>query len=140
MEKLAYHGDLASVRAAAADATARFRALGDGWGLSAVLYHFGWALTRFGVPAEAVPVLQEAIDVASAAGVYNTVQWATADLGLALLALGRVDEAAACFTRAGTARTRSATTPAPSCAPTARRSSPPRGRPRRGPGPVRPGP
>ncbi len=52
--------------------------------------------------AEAVPVLQEAIDVAGRAGVYNTVQWATADLGLALLALGRVDEAADYFTRAGT--------------------------------------
>jgi predicted ATPase/DNA-binding SARP family transcriptional activator len=104
MEKLTYHADLTSVRAAAADATARFRALGDGWGLSAVLYHFGWALTRFGAPADAVPVLQEAIDVASGAGVYNTAQWATADLGLALLRLGRVDEAAACFTRAGTAR------------------------------------
>jgi len=104
MEKLTYHADLASVRAAAADATTRFRALKDGWGLSAVLYHFGWALTRFGVPADAVPVLQEAIDVASAAGVYNTAQWATADLGLALLGLGRVDEAAAYFTRAGTAR------------------------------------
>jgi tetratricopeptide (TPR) repeat protein len=104
METLTYHADLASVRAAAADATTRFRAMGDGWGLSAVLYHFGWALTRFGVPADAVPVLQEAIDVASAAGVYNTAQWATADLGLALLALGRVDEAAAYFTRAGTAR------------------------------------
>jgi predicted ATPase/DNA-binding SARP family transcriptional activator len=104
MEKLTYHADLASVRAAAADATTRFRALKDGWGLSAVLYHFGWALTRFGAPAEAVPVLQEAIDVASAAGVYNTAQWATADLGLALLGLGRVDEAATYFTRAGTAR------------------------------------
>ena len=88
MEKLTYHADLASVRAAAADATTRFRALDDGWGLSAVLYHFGWALTRFGVPADAVPVLQEAIDVASAAGVYNTAQWATADLGLALLGAG----------------------------------------------------
>ncbi|MGS0684292.1 tetratricopeptide repeat protein [Nakamurella sp. GG22] len=69
-----------------------------------MLYHFGWALTRFGVPADAVPVLQEAIDVANAAGVYNTAQWATADLGLALLTLGRVDEAAAHFTRAGAAR------------------------------------
>jgi predicted ATPase len=104
MEKLTYHADLVSVRAAAADASARFRVLKDGWGLSAVLYHFGWALTRFGAPADAVPVLQEAIDVASAAGVFNTVQWATADLGLALLGLGRVDEAAAYFTRAGTAR------------------------------------
>ena len=35
---------------------------------------------------------------------YNTAQWATADLGLALLGLGRVDEAAAYFTRAGAAR------------------------------------
>jgi len=104
MEKLTYHADLVSVRVAAADATARFRALNDGWGLSAVLYHFGWALTRFGAPAAAVPVLQEAIDVAGAAGVYNTVQWATADLGLALLGLGRVDEAAEYFDRAGAAR------------------------------------
>jgi tetratricopeptide (TPR) repeat protein len=69
-----------------------------------VLYHFGWALTRFGVPADAVPVLQEAIDVARSAGIHNTVQWATADLGLALLGLGRVDEAAAHFTSTGTAR------------------------------------
>ena len=104
MEKLTYHADLASVRAAAADATNRFRALNDGWGLSAVLYHFGWALTRFGALVDAVPVLQEAIDVASAAGVYNTAQWATADLGLALLGLGRVEEAADYFDRAGTAR------------------------------------
>ena len=104
METLTYHADLASVRAAAADATTRFRALNDGWGLSAVLYHFGWALTRFGAPADAVPVLQEAIDVAGAAGIFNTVQWATADLGLALLGLGRVDEATGYFTRAGTAR------------------------------------
>ena len=32
------------------------------------------------------------------------MQWATADLGLALLGLGRVDEAAAYFTRADAAR------------------------------------
>ena len=56
------------------------------------------------VPTDAVPVLQETIDVARKAGVHNTVQWATADLGLALLALGRVDEAAAHFTSPGTAR------------------------------------
>ena len=39
--------------------------------------------------------------VAGRAGVYNTVQWATADLGLALLSLGRVEEASACFERVG---------------------------------------
>jgi len=101
MEMLAKHGHEDSARAAAEDATARFRALHDGWGLSAVLYHLGWALSRFGRDAEAVPVLREAIEVAARAGVYNTVQWATADLGLALLALGRVDEASECFARAG---------------------------------------
>ena len=72
-----------------------FRRLGGGWRLSAVLYHRGWGLARFGRHAEAVSVYQEAIDVADSAGVYNTVQWATADLGLTLLALGRVDEASA---------------------------------------------
>ena len=66
-----------------------------------MLYHYGWGVQRFGAYADAVPVLEEAIEVAAAAGVHNTVQWATADLGLALLALGRVDEAAACFARAG---------------------------------------
>jgi tetratricopeptide (TPR) repeat protein len=103
METLAKRGDEAGVRDAAADAAGRFRSLADGWGLSGVLYHFGWALGRFGHPADAVPVLQESIAVATTAGVYNTVQWATADLGLALLALGRVDEATACFARTGTA-------------------------------------
>ncbi len=101
METLAKRGDEGGFRVAAAEATSRFRSLGDGWGLSAVLYHCGWALSRFGHDAEAVPVLEEAIDVAGRAGVYNTVQWATADLGLALLSLGRVEAASACFAQVG---------------------------------------
>ena len=101
MENLTYHADQASARQRGRGRAARFRRLEDGWGLSAVLYHFGWALTRFGAPRRRRPVLQEAIEVAATAGVYNTVQWATADLGLALLALGRVDEASAYFARAG---------------------------------------
>jgi tetratricopeptide (TPR) repeat protein len=40
--------------------------------------------------------------VAGRAGVHNTVQWATADLGLALLSLGRIAEASTCFARVGT--------------------------------------
>jgi tetratricopeptide (TPR) repeat protein len=67
-----------------------------------VLYHYGYGVQRFGRYADAVPLLEEAIAVAAAAGVHNTVQWATADLGLALLALGRVAEASALFARAGT--------------------------------------
>ena len=78
-----------------------FRTLDDGWGLSGVLYHYGYGVQRFGAYADAVPLLEEAIQVAAAAGVHNTVQWATADLGLALLALGRIEEASACFARAG---------------------------------------
>ena len=69
---------------AAAQAVGLFRALEDGWGLSGVLYHYGYGVQRFGAYADAVPMLEEAIEVAAAAGVHNTVQWATADLGLAL--------------------------------------------------------
>jgi hypothetical protein len=39
--------------------------------------------------------------VASRTGVHNTAQWATADLGLTLLSLGRVQDASACFARVG---------------------------------------
>jgi len=102
METRFKRGDEASARRAAVDATAQFRALGDGWGLSAVLYHHGFGVAQFGAHGDAVPLLEEAIEVATRAGVHNTVQWATADLGLALLALGRVQEASACFDRAGT--------------------------------------
>jgi tetratricopeptide (TPR) repeat protein len=102
METLTKRGDETGAAAAAAAAAAAFRELGDGWGLSAVLYHRGWGLARFGHHAEAVPVYEEAIEVAAASGVLNTVQWATADLGMTLLALGRVEDATACFARAGT--------------------------------------
>jgi tetratricopeptide (TPR) repeat protein len=101
METLTKRGDEAGAQEYADKAITMFRRLGGGWGLSAVLYHRGWGLARFGRHAEAVGVYQEAIEVASDAGVYNTVQWATADLGLTLLALGRVEEASACFARAG---------------------------------------
>jgi tetratricopeptide (TPR) repeat protein len=91
METLTKRGDEAGAQEYADKAITMFRRLGGGWGLSAVLYHRGWGLARFGRHAEAVGVYHEAIEVASEAGVYNTVQWATADLGLTLLALGRVD-------------------------------------------------
>jgi predicted ATPase/DNA-binding SARP family transcriptional activator len=94
-------GTETAARQAATEAVGLFRALQDGWGLSGVLYHYGYGVQRFGAYADAVPILQEAIEVAAAAGVHNTVQWATADLGLAHLALGQIDEASACFARAG---------------------------------------
>jgi tetratricopeptide (TPR) repeat protein len=66
-----------------------------------VLYHYGYGVQRLGAYAEAVPILTEAIKVAHAVGVHNLLQWATGDLGLAYLALGLLDEASACFARAG---------------------------------------
>ncbi len=95
-------GDEATARRASDHAVRLFRDLGDGWGLSGVLYHYGYGLQRFGAYADSVPLLEEAIRVATAAGVHNAEQWGMADLGSALLALGRVEEASACFARAGT--------------------------------------
>lgn len=103
MEICIKRGDETSARAAADRAVARFRALDDAWGLSGVLYHYGAGLQRFAAHGEAVTVLTEAVEVASAAGVHNTVQWATADLALSLMALGRLEDAAEQLARAGAA-------------------------------------
>ena len=77
-----------------------FRKVNDAWGLSAMLYHMGWGLRQFGRYADAIPVLEEATDVAQSAGLYNTAQWALADKGIALLYLGEVDAAGEAFERA----------------------------------------
>ena len=77
-----------------------FRTVNDAWGLSAMLYHMGWGLRQFGRYADAIPVLEEATDVAQSAGLYNTAQWALADKGVALLYLGEVDAAGEAFERA----------------------------------------
>jgi tetratricopeptide (TPR) repeat protein len=79
---------------------ATFRQLDDPWGLSATLYHLGWGLRQFGRYEEGSRVLEEAIDVAAGAGLYNTVQWALADLGVAQLHLGNHDTAEGLFDRA----------------------------------------
>jgi predicted ATPase len=86
-------------------AAAAFRQLDDPWGLSAVLYHLGWGLRQFGRYSEATRVLEEAIDVAASAGLYNTVQWALADLGVARLHLGDEESACDLFDRAAAAST-----------------------------------
>lgn len=95
-------GDRRRARSAGRAARDAFRALDDLWGLSAVLYHLGWGLREFGEYADSVAVLEEAIEVAVAAGMINTAQWAMGDLGMALLYLGDNDAAEACFTQART--------------------------------------
>jgi tetratricopeptide (TPR) repeat protein len=84
-------------------AAAAFRQLDDPWGLSAILYHLGWGLRQFGRYEEAARVLEEAIDVAASAGLYNTVQWALADLGVGQIHQGNHDLAADLFDRAAAA-------------------------------------
>lgn len=80
-----------------------FRQLDDPWGLSAILYHLGWGLRQFGRYEESARVLEEAIDVAASAGLYNTVQWALADLGVGHIHQGHHDVAADLFDRAAKA-------------------------------------
>ena len=68
-----------------------------------MLYHLGWGLRQFGRYPEATRVLEEAIDVAASAGLYNTVQWALADLGVTQLHLGDEKAAGDLFDRAAAA-------------------------------------
>jgi tetratricopeptide (TPR) repeat protein len=82
---------------------AAFRQLDDPWGLSAILYHLGWGLRQFGRYQEGARVLEEAIDVAASAGLYNTVQWALADLGIGRLHMGDAEAARDLFDQAGAA-------------------------------------
>jgi predicted ATPase/DNA-binding SARP family transcriptional activator/tetratricopeptide (TPR) repeat protein len=107
METYLKTGDAARALPTGRAAAAAFRALSDPWGLSAVLYHLGWGLRQFGRYAEAVPVLEEAIEVSARGGIQNTELWALADLGIALVNLGDVDAARARFDAAGAGSTES---------------------------------
>ena len=107
METYLKTGDAARAIPTGRAAAAAFRGLSDPWGLSAVLYHLGWGLRQFGRYAEAVPVLEEAIEVSSRGGIQNTELWALADLGVALVNLGDLDAARARFDAAGVGSTES---------------------------------
>jgi tetratricopeptide (TPR) repeat protein len=96
-------GDLDTAISVGRAAAARFRQLDDYWGLSAILYHLGWGLRQFGRNEDGAHDLAEAIDVAASAGLYNTVQWALADLALVHLNMGRRDLAEDLFDRAAAA-------------------------------------
>ena len=103
METALKTGDLDTAIAVGRASAARFRQLDDFWGLSAILYHLGWGLRQFGRNEEGAHDLEEAIDVAASAGLYNTVQWALADLALVHLNLGRRELASDLFDRADAA-------------------------------------
>jgi hypothetical protein len=103
METATKAGDVeTAVRLGRTTATA-FRQLDDSWGLSATLYHLGWGLRQFGRFAEGAPALEEAIDVARGAGLWNTAQWALADLAIQKVHLGERDTARRLFDEAAAA-------------------------------------
>lgn len=96
-------GDVdASVRIGRATAAA-FRQLDDPWGLSATLYHLGWGLRQFGRFEEGARALEEAIDVGVSAGLWNTVQWALADLAVEKVHVGELNLARDLLDRAAAA-------------------------------------
>ena len=103
METALKSGDEARAVPTGRATAAAFRQLDDPWGLSAILYHLGWGLRQFGRYEEGARVLEEAIDVAASAGLFNTVQWALADLGIAHLHQGDPDAARDAFDRASAA-------------------------------------
>ncbi|KAA1426661.1 AfsR/SARP family transcriptional regulator [Nocardioides antri] len=96
-------GDVdAAVRIGRATAAA-FRQLEDPWGLSATLYHLGWGLRQFGRYEEGARALEEAIDVGASAGLWNTVQWALADLAVEKVHVGELSAARDLLDRAAAA-------------------------------------
>ena len=103
METALKNGDETAAVSIGRATAATFRQLDDPWGLSAILYHLGWGLRQFGRYDEGSRVLEEAIDVAAGAGLYNTVQWALADLAIAQLHLGDEEAARELFDRASAA-------------------------------------
>jgi tetratricopeptide (TPR) repeat protein len=60
-------------------------------------------LRQFGRYDEAARALEEAIDVAGSAGLFNTVQWALADLALEKMYTGDLEEASSLLDRAASA-------------------------------------
>jgi predicted ATPase/DNA-binding SARP family transcriptional activator len=96
-------GDVAAALRLGPATAAAFRQLEDLWGLSATLYHFGWGLRQFGRFEEGARILEEAIDVAVSAGLWNTVQWAYADLAIEKVYVGGLDAARELFDQAAKA-------------------------------------
>ena len=103
METAMKTGDVdAAVRLGRTTAAA-FRQLDDAWGLSATLYHLGWGLRQSGRFDDAARALEEAIDVSRGAGLWNTAQWALADLAIEKVHVGDHDTARQLFDEAAAA-------------------------------------
>ncbi|MCY7401768.1 MAG: winged helix-turn-helix domain-containing protein [Nocardioides sp.] len=103
METAIKTGDVDTAVRLGRTTAAAFRQLEDSWGLSATLYHLGWGLRQFGRFGEGARALEEAIDVARGAGLWNTAQWALADLAIEKVHVGENDIARRLFDEAASA-------------------------------------
>jgi tetratricopeptide (TPR) repeat protein len=103
METALKAGDVDTAVRLGRTTAAAFRQLDDPWGLSATVYHLGWGLRQFGRFDEAARALEEAIDVARGAGLWNTAQWALADLAIEKVHLGDLNAARRLFDEAAAA-------------------------------------
>ena len=103
METAIKTGDVEAAVRIGRTTAAAFRQLDDSWGLSATLYHLGWGLRQFGRFEEGARALEEAIDVARGAGLWNTAQWALADLAIEKVHVGDHDAARRLFDEAASA-------------------------------------
>jgi tetratricopeptide (TPR) repeat protein len=86
-------GDPEEATGYAEQALALFRALGDHWGISAIQYHLGLALHRFGQLAQALAAYDGALAEGRRVGLANTVQFALAFMGHVVLLQGDVERA-----------------------------------------------
>jgi len=88
---LAFHaeGDISTATTMLREALGRFRAIGDGLGISHMLRRLGWALTVLGEFDEANLLLEEALSRARAVRDENAVAWALYLLGNASWAESR---------------------------------------------------
>ena len=103
METAIKTGDVDTAVRIGRTTAAAFRQLDDSWGLSATLYHLGWGLRQFGRYEDGARALEEAIDVARGAGLWNTAQWALADLAIEKVHVGDHDTARRLFDEAASA-------------------------------------
>ncbi|MFC0682645.1 BTAD domain-containing putative transcriptional regulator [Lysobacter korlensis] len=99
------HGGLETVRRSGEETAARFRRLGDDWGLAAVLYQLGIAYRQAGEHQDAIAAFQEAAAVARRLGLSSVVQGALSGAGVCAVGLDRFELASGFFGEAARTQT-----------------------------------
>ncbi|MDQ3734689.1 MAG: winged helix-turn-helix domain-containing protein [Actinomycetota bacterium] len=99
MELHAAAGAMSETTSSGNRALAVFRRLGDQWGVSAIQFHLGMAMHRWGRLDEARAFYEGALSSGREVGPANTIQYALAGAGHVALELGEAERAASLFTQ-----------------------------------------